>query len=89
MTVLEKARAGENTACVDCRATPYAGGLRCWDCFKARCDERVGPEHVCVRHPAGASCYQRGCRCRCADCREAKRSYARTHSGDDGVDVAA
>jgi hypothetical protein len=77
MSAVELARAGINRTCVDCGDRPWGGGMRCLDCFQARCDRNAGTEHLCVRHPPGASCYQI-CRCRCGECREWKRAYART-----------
>jgi hypothetical protein len=77
MTVIELAQKGKNTRCVDCRAVPLFGGMRCLPCFQKRCSRNAGVEHLCVRHEPGASCYQI-CRCRCEDCRTAKRAYART-----------
>jgi hypothetical protein len=35
------AQAGLNRSCVDCRAKPWAGGMRCWPCFKGRVAERA------------------------------------------------
>jgi hypothetical protein len=70
------AQLGQNRNCVDCGEPPWGGGMRCWDHFKARCGQNAGTEHLCTRHPAGASCYQI-CRCRCEECREGKRQYAR------------
>jgi hypothetical protein len=30
------AQLGQNSNCVDCGQKPWHGGMRCWDCFKAR-----------------------------------------------------
>jgi hypothetical protein len=67
---------GKNPACVDCGVPPLFGGMRCLACFQRRCEANAGTDHLCVKHPPGASCYQL-CRCRCEDCRAAKRAYAR------------
>jgi hypothetical protein len=60
-----RAQLGENTACVDCGAVPWGGGMRCWDHFKARCDQRL-EVHVARAEPSAAG-YGQGCRC--AGCR--------------------
>jgi hypothetical protein len=36
------AQLGQNTNCVDCGRAPWHGGMRCWDCFKARIVAREG-----------------------------------------------
>ena len=40
MDVKERARLGVNQFCVDCARTPFGGGMRCLECFQARCYER-------------------------------------------------
>ena len=72
------AQLGQNTNCVDCGDKPFSGGMRCWACFKARCDRNAGTEHLCTRHPAGPSCYQI-CRCRCGECRAEVAKARREH----------
>jgi hypothetical protein len=77
MTVIERARAGTNQFCVDCAERPWGGGMRCLPCFQLRVKRNAGTEHLCVRHPPGASCYQI-CRCRCRECKDAKLEYAKS-----------
>ena len=74
--VMEMARLGTNPACVDCGDVPFGGGMRCWDCFKARCAPAEKVEHVCTKHVSGVACYTI-CRCRCDECREAKSVYTK------------
>jgi hypothetical protein len=59
------AQLGQNSNCVDCGAKPFGGGMRCWEHFKARCDERAGT-HLSSATPSAAG-YASGCRC--AGCR--------------------
>jgi hypothetical protein len=61
------AQKGQNEACVDCQAEPLFGGMRCLDCFQARCDRiRHATPHQ-FAEPPSYGCYNRGCRCR--ECR--------------------
>jgi hypothetical protein len=76
-----RAQLGENTACVDCGAVPWGGGMRCWDHFKERVRNResevarTSTPHVCTRHEPSVTCYTMD-RCRCHGCRQAKADYA-------------
>lgn len=46
--VVVQARHGSNPACVDCRAVPVAGGLRCLGCFlKVSVPRRPGVSGEC------------------------------------------
>jgi hypothetical protein len=71
------AQAGQNTNCVDCGAKPFSGGMRCWACFKQRCDVRAEQRrampsvHECQVHRPSMYCYK-ACRCRCYGCRTDK-----------------
>jgi hypothetical protein len=54
----------QNTNCADCGQKPYAGGIRCWSCFKKRVDSRAAHgDHEGDDRPSPAG-YKRGCRCR-------------------------
>jgi hypothetical protein len=68
---------GQNFNCVDCGQKPYGGGMRCLTCFQVRCEERAEKSaHACGKHAAGTSCYSM-CKCRCGECRDAIKMYAR------------
>jgi hypothetical protein len=75
------AQKGENPECVDCQDTPLFGGMRCMDCFKARCDSKRDTIPHEFAEPATYGTYARGCRCR--QCKDAcatvkRRSRAKT-----------
>lgn len=74
------AHALQNTNCVDCGARPYAGGMRCWSCFKSRCDQRRRPHEADVA-PSVAG-YKQGCRCdACRSSSASERRAQRMYRG--------
>lgn len=54
----------QNTNCADCGHPPYAGGMRCWTCFKKRVDARAAHDDHRGDDRPSPSGYKRGCRCR-------------------------
>lgn len=83
MSAKDRARETLNTRCVDCDLQPYAGGLRCWSCFKKRIDLRQSAnDHVFPVAPS-QSAYRRGCRCN--NCRSAHTRHQREQRARNGV----
>lgn len=78
--LLERARCGANTACVDCGATPIDGGLRCPPCFLVCCAgrtalQRCGTTAAYKRHQRAG---ERPCgACRNAHATEEREAYRR------------